>query len=349
MSEYVLVGRVCFLSLHLLMFPGETSKKLLAAVISNGVLKLAGTVGGSCFSIAILILRRGIRGEGIVIYSGKEEAVAVVSELATAAVLLYLLRPLLSSVLEKKSKNWYVMLAVPLMFLTVLTDIVTWGATKGIMFRGADRWNLSYNQLFSHGANLALALLCMCAGGGYMFGMDRIYREQKRGEQYRSQVAVYKMMEEQYRQMERLRHDMKNHVTGLQGLLEHREWEKMKDYLERMAEAGAFCKSEEATGNKVVDALLYQKFITIQSGVRNSFFLLEARNSINPEPVKGAAKDGKTGKKADGTGLSNMREAAGKYNGTVRTEPGYSVFTVSVLLPLPESYMTSEKPFDTES
>lgn len=41
-----------------------------------------------------------------------------------------------------------------------------------------------------------------------MLGMNRIYFEQEKSSQYHSQVAVYKMLTEQYRQSERLRHDM---------------------------------------------------------------------------------------------------------------------------------------------
>lgn len=67
------------------------------------------------------------------------------------------------------------------------------------------------------------------------------------------------MLEEQYGQMERLRHDMKNHMIALQGLLDNREWEKMQNYLNQMLQAGNISDSEEVTGNKVADALLYRK------------------------------------------------------------------------------------------
>ena len=49
----------------------------------------------------------------------------------------------------------------------------------------------------------------------YRFGMNRIYLEQEKSSRYHSQIAVYKMLAEQYRQSERLRHDMKNHIIVL--------------------------------------------------------------------------------------------------------------------------------------
>ena len=89
--------------------------------------------------------------------------------------------------------------------------------------------------------------------------MNRIYLEQEKNSQYHAQVAVYKMQEEQYRQAERLRHDLKNRVIAMTGLWEDKEWEKLGNYLRKMgngAELGAF---EEATGSRVVDVLLYRK------------------------------------------------------------------------------------------
>lgn len=76
--------------------------------------------------------------------------------------------------------------------------------------------------------------------------------------QYQSQIAAYKMLEEQYKRMERLRHDMKNHIIALQALLADGDMENMERYLRQMQKAGDMEPGEEATGNKVVDALLYQ-------------------------------------------------------------------------------------------
>ena len=42
--------------------------------------------------------------------------------------------------------------------------------------------------------------------------------DQRKAAQYHSQIAFYKMLNEQYSQMERLRHDMKNHVLSMYGL-----------------------------------------------------------------------------------------------------------------------------------
>ena len=66
------------------------------------------------------------------------------------------------------------------------------------------------------------------------------------------------MLAEQYRQSERLRHDMKNHVIVLSALSQNQEWEKIDDYLRNMEDI-VLDTGGDMTGNKAVDALLYQK------------------------------------------------------------------------------------------
>lgn len=117
---------------------------------------------------------------------------------------------------------------------------------------------LYYDQIFSHMEICVLTGLSMFTAGFYVFGMDRIYLEQEKSSQYHSQIAVYRMLEEQYRQSERLRHDMKNHIIALSGLFKSKEWEKLGDYLKKM-ESSSLETGGDITGNKAVDALLYQK------------------------------------------------------------------------------------------
>lgn len=92
----------------------------------------------------------------------------------------------------------------------------------------------------------------------YVLGMNRIYLEQEKSSRYRLQNTVCQMITEQYQQSERLRHDMKNHIVVLSALVQNKEWEKMGDYLKKMEDSGMDAGGD-LTGNKAVDALLYQK------------------------------------------------------------------------------------------
>lgn len=182
---------------------------------------------------------------------------ACVSLLA-AILALYWISGHLKAVLCGKTGKWYTVLSVPLLVIIMVVDVAGWGACNGIMVRSGGDMGLYYDQIFSHAGFCILTFLLMFAAVFYVFGMERIYLEQEKNIRYHSQITVYKMLEEQYRQSERLRHDMRNHVIALSGLFEGKEWEKIGQYLKNM-EGSGLETGGETTGNKAVDALLYQK------------------------------------------------------------------------------------------
>lgn len=169
------------------------------------------------------------------------------------------MRKRLKAVFRGKPGKWYAVLALPLLVVTVVTYAANWGAGYGILYRSGGNIGLYYDQIFSYVGWGVLSGLSLFAVGVYVFGMDRIYVEQEKAGQYQAQVEVYQMLEEQYRQAERLRHDLKNHVLALRGLWEEQAWEKLGDYLSRMEDNARFGSNEEATGNRAMDALLCQK------------------------------------------------------------------------------------------
>lgn len=169
------------------------------------------------------------------------------------------MRKRLVAVFRGKPGKWYAVLALPLLVVAVVTYAANWGAGYGILYRSGGNIRLYYDQIFSHVGWGVLSGLSLFAVGVYVFGMNRIYVEQEKAGQYRAQVEVYQMLGEQYRQAERLRHDLKNHVIALRGLWEEQAWEKLGDYLKRMEDNARFVSNEEATGNRAMDALLCQK------------------------------------------------------------------------------------------
>lgn len=171
---------------------------------------------------------------------------------------IYQMSGYMEPVFYGKRKRWYVILALPLIMIITVFDVADWGASHGIMVRSGGSTGVYLDQIFSHAEFLVLTLLSIFAAGFYVLGMNRIYFEQEKSSQYHSQVAVYKMLTEQYRQSERLRHDMKNHIIALSALSRNKEWEKIDSYLKNM-EGIALDADGDMTGNKAVDALLYQK------------------------------------------------------------------------------------------
>ncbi|MCM1268537.1 MAG: GHKL domain-containing protein [Bacteroidales bacterium] len=159
----------------------------------------------------------------------------------------------------EKTARWYAVLLIPQFVVDAVVCAADRGASYGILVRSGGTMGLYYDQIFSYAGWGVLSALSLFAVVTFIFGMDRIWLEQKKNSRYQAQVAAYQMLEEQYSRAERLRHDLKNHVTALQGLWDEQAWERLGGYLEKMKDGAQFGINEEATGNRAVDALLYQK------------------------------------------------------------------------------------------
>lgn len=168
-------------------------------------------------------------------------------------------RKRLKTVFRGKPWKWYGVLTLPLLIVAIVTYAANCGARYGILYRSNGNMGLYYDQIFSYIGWSVLSGVSLFAVVVFVFGMDWIYVEQKKAEQYRVQAAVHQTLEEQYSQAERLRHDLKNHVLALRGLWEEQAWKKLGDYLEKMENSAQLGTHEEAAGNRAVDVLLCQK------------------------------------------------------------------------------------------
>lgn len=254
----VLLRPVFFMGLVLLLFRSDREKRILAASMLMVVVRMAADFCGSFLSCLELFYLHTVKK--IPEPFSKDWVIGLISGIGYCFVILAVrwMSKHLGSVFCGKPGKWYLILAVPLLVIIMVYDVAGWGASNGIMVRSGGNMSLYYDQIFSLAEFLVLALLSMAATGFYVFGMNRIYLEQEKSSRYHSQIAVYKMLAEQYRQSERLRHDMKNHVIVLSALFQNKEWEKMGDYLKKMEGSGPE-EGGDMTGNKALDALLYQK------------------------------------------------------------------------------------------
>ena len=254
----VLLGPIFFMGLVVLLFRSDREKRILAASMLMVVVRTVTDFCASflfCLELFFLHIVKKILGpfsDNLVsaLISGAGYCFAILA--------VYWMSKHLETVFCGKRGKWYFILAVPLLVIVAMYDVASLGASNGIMVRSGGNMGLYYDQLFSFAGFLVLDFLSMAATGFYIFGMNRIYLEQEKSGQYRSQIAVYKMLAEQYRQSERLRHDMKNHIIALSALSRNQEWEKIDDYLRNMEDI-VLDAGGDMTGNKTVDALLYQK------------------------------------------------------------------------------------------
>ena len=247
----------CFIGLVVLLFQSDRGKRILAASMLVTVRLIADFSASflSCLELLFLHIVKKIPEP-----FSKDWAIGLISGIGYCFAILAVrwMSKHLETVFCGKPRMWYVILAVPLLMIITVYDVANLGASNGIMVRSGGSMGLYYDQIFSLAGFLVLDFLSMAAAGFYVFGMNRIYLEQEKSGRYHSQISVYKMLAEQYRQSERLRHDMKNHIIALSALSRHKKWEKIDDYLKKM-ENIALDVGGDMTGNKAVDALLYQK------------------------------------------------------------------------------------------
>lgn len=257
---YSVVSHMLFAVLLFVLFQAEFEKKI---VIFSMLLAMRTLVGDFCSSLLTSILlfcHYVVKGEvRPVIQLWWEECIIFGLSYAAGILVIYWWASHKMSFLDNSSGRGFAALSIPFLLFIVVDDINGLAATRGIFFRSGGDWGIYYDQLFSHAAVCVFAAISMLAAGFYIAGMEAVYQEQKKKERYQAGVMAYQAMEEQYHQMERLRHDLKNHLTGMQGMLKNKEWEKLGKYLERMLETGAIVAGEEATGNKALDALFFYK------------------------------------------------------------------------------------------
>ncbi len=257
----ILLKHLLFLGAVFLFFQAHAAKKLLTASVLIAATTLTDNFCESFLSCLALFALHTIWHVQTPVLGQK--AFVLILWTCTAAVLLVLSRLHIrfdpDVLFSDKSRKWHGILAAPLLGITAVIDIANWSASNGILVRSRADLGIYYDQLFSHGELCVLTALSMFAAGCYLFGMETICTEQQKNSRYHAQIAAFRMLEQQYRQSERLRHDLKNHIIALSGLLERREWEKSTEYLKNMEQCAALGAGEEATGSSAVDALLYQK------------------------------------------------------------------------------------------
>lgn len=256
---FALGSHLSFTGLILLLFQADWEKKLLAASMFSATITLAGNFCDSFFSSLALLCLHTINGITEP-YLGEREFFLIFC--LRSAVVMFILHQMSKHrilVFQNHIKKWHILLSLFLFVITLITDIADWGAANGILIKGEETMSSYHNQLLSHAEICVLTALSALAAYFYVFGMDRITLEQRKRSSYDAQIAAYQLLEKQHRKSERLRHDMKNHILALSGLLESKEYEKLSDYLNSMRDSESLVVGLDATGNQAIDALLYQK------------------------------------------------------------------------------------------
>ncbi|MCM1237154.1 MAG: ATP-binding protein [Ruminococcus flavefaciens] len=147
--------------------------------------------------------------------------------------------------------------------LLFLIDLCGFGITQGIVMvsdgSGAEYWNTTYNEVLTHLEVLVLSSLCMIICLSLLFGMNRLIGYLTIDSLHKMEINRYKETLEQYRKQASVRHDLKNHFISLSALAEHEEWDKLKEYVSKIYNAGMTGEEDIETGNNVVNAIVNTK------------------------------------------------------------------------------------------
>lgn len=237
---------------------------------------------------------------------------------------------------------------------------------------------ISLGEAGKHGALLLMQILGLAA----LFCTLSAYRQICRG--FQTQAALQSLTQAaqtqknyiaeaqmRYEQTRAFRHDVKNHLSVLNGLIYSGKIEESKAYLKKLETASATLSFPYQSGNPVVDILLGEKLgLAEAGGISVEVSLLLPRpwgiddfdlcvifanaldNAVNAcRSIEGAKSIRIRGERQGdffmlafentcsdeplppaGTGLSNIKALAEKYHGAILTEKAGRHFSLNVLL-----------------
>ena len=163
--------------------------------------------------------------------------------------------------------------------------------------------------------------------------------------------VYYQGIQREQVQVRTLRHDLRNHMTVLRGLLESGETEKAIGYLEQITDSsslgGGKPFSDNETANVVLTAKAKEmrqrgiqaaekstdKTVRVRCRAEKGLFMLQVDNALagDEKPDLSTTKKDKT---AHGFGLLGMREIAKRYGGSFEVVAANGRFELVVCLPL---------------
>lgn len=235
---------------------------------------------------------------------------------------------------------------------------------------------ISFNEFEAHGALLFLqimglaALLCtlyayrqLCQGFRAKAELQSLTQASQAQKVYIAEAQA------RYEQTKSFRHDIKNHLSVLDGLLKNEKLEEGREYLGKLETVSEALSFPYQTGNPVVDILLGEKLglakeietevslvLPTPCGIDDFDLCVLFANVLDNAITACRAQDGAksiriSGKRQGdfymltfentcsqeplspaGTGFSNIRAVAEKYHGAVLTEKAGKWFSLNVLL-----------------
>ncbi len=136
----ILLNHIFFIGLILLLFQRNTEKKILAASLLITATTLVENFCISIFSCFMLFWRHRVKNIAVPFLGERETNLIICVSFTMTIFVIYLGTQYLASVFYCKTGKWYILLAIPLLAITVVTDVANWGASNGILVRRGEIW-----------------------------------------------------------------------------------------------------------------------------------------------------------------------------------------------------------------
>lgn len=258
----------------LLIFRGKLSIKIIYNLIFSIVLSLSDLL--SAFLLSFLPRELFRLPTGDILYR--------LLEIVLPKMLLFLFVLLLMVFLSRRKKNialryWVMLTSVPLTTIVTLTVF---------QYYTAKLPGEAYMQHYILAAIAGLVFINIMVFALFA----RLQSQMEVRGQYElleQQMALQKesirKMEDSYTHMRELRHDLNNHLLCMSTLIDHGEYEELKQYLKSMTATVEDRSYVAVSGNTAVDAILNEKLLSAQKKQINTSFEVCDLHSTSVQPM----------------------------------------------------------------
>lgn len=245
-----------------LLFRGSTVKKLALLTVLYLIREL------TTYSIMPLLTRCG---DLISLHFFKEELpifiIAIIWSLSCiiSCILLHEISIRCRNLRSNLPDRLSAVLLIPSAFILIILEFTLYACNKQQIFLTSYYIiNMSGSpsilyQLADPSALFLLSILGLAADLIIVFGTDWVMQQILAKQQLTLQIDYYKSLEKQHMEMRSMKHDLKNHIISLTGLLSGNHIDSAKNYLSEILNKTNLPENQIKTGNYAADAILNEK------------------------------------------------------------------------------------------
>lgn len=258
----VSLTQFCFTIIVIVFFKGDIFKKLAICIIYFIIWQLAAySISPVCITIFDMATNFSMA-----------QMPAIVTFLIVA--FRYTVTCILLQVISKRCKDLSysfprkiaMMLLVPSLFILFISELIVLVCNEMHVFNVVHI--LEKNQggaLFYQKMDVVVvfitAFVGLCSDLIIVFGINNEIKQILNKQHLQMQLEHYRDLEANNQKLQRIRHDMKNHMITILGLLREEDITAAKEYMRDMAEESGIFTESIQSGNKAVDALINTKLL----------------------------------------------------------------------------------------